>query len=398
MSYCGNHVGKSNIRSQRERHSDNARPFASILIVELHMKLLGIDLFAGAGGMSLGASLAGIQVAVAVENDKNASVTYAFNHSGTRILNQDIRRVSRNDINPLSNGRDATILFGGPPCQGFSYSNQKTRTKENPENWLFLEFLRIARTCRPDWVVFENVRGISDTQGGMFLDKVETGLQKLNYSLSKGILNASDFGVPQNRARLFIVGSPRGARFRFPEPNRHKTVTVGEAISDLPILENGASNPLMRYSTEAHSEYAKLMRGRMQQSPNHFVTNNAPHIIERYRHIPEGGNWENIPAKLMKNYKNRKKCHTGIYHRLRENSPSIVIGNYRKNMVVHPREHRGLSVREAARIQSFPDWYEFFGSIGFQQQQVGNAVPPFLAKAVFTSILKEIGALPPAKT
>jgi DNA (cytosine-5)-methyltransferase 1 len=164
-------------------------------------------------------------------------------------------------------------------------------------------------------------------------------------------------------------------------------VTVHEAISDLPDLPNGASINRMSYKCDAKSNYARLMRGSLQQSSNHLVTKNAPHIIERYKHIPQGGNWADIPPQLMSNYADCSRCHTGIYRRLREDAPSIVIGNYRKNMLIHPTQNRGLSVREAARLQSFPDWYEFKGSIGFQQQQVGNAVPPLLAEAVFRTII-----------
>jgi DNA (cytosine-5)-methyltransferase 1 len=164
-----------------------------------------------------------------------------------------------------------------------------------------------------------------------------------------------------------------------------------EAIGDLPRLDNGASTNWLPYGEAQPSTYARRLRGRLKRSPNHLVSRNAPAIIARYSHIPEGGNWEDIPVRLMRNYADRSRCHTGIYHRLHGYRPSIVIGNYRKNMLIHPTFDRGLSVREAARIQSFPDSFEFLGSIGFQQQQVGNAVPPALAAAVFRRIIEAIG-------
>jgi DNA (cytosine-5)-methyltransferase 1 len=194
-------------------------------------------------------------------------------------------------------------------------------------------------------------------------------------------------GVPQNRARFFLVGSRDGLKFRMPQSSRSKPVTVSDAISDLPILANGAAVSWMPYRTQPASNYARKMRGRHNQSPNHLVTSNALSILKRYSFVPQGGNWEDIPARMMRNYTDRSRCHTGIYYRLRYDAPSVVIGNFRKNMLIHPEQDRGLSVREAARIQSFPDSYEFHGSIGFQQQQVGNAVPPLLARAVFHAIV-----------
>jgi DNA (cytosine-5)-methyltransferase 1 len=250
-----------------------------------------------------------------------------------------------------------------------------------------MEFVRVVRTLKPDWLVFENVRGIVDTAGGVFLDEVADRLARLGYTITQGLLNAVNFRVPQNRARLFLVGSRHAGRFCMPTPSRTAPLTVADAISDLPELENGASESWQTYRCAASSPYARRLRRRLARSPNHLVSNSAPKIIRRYEHVPPGGNWECIPARLMRNYRDTSRCHTGIYHRLRYDKPSVVIGNYRKNMLIHPSQNRGLSVREAARIQSFPDDYEFFGSIGFQQQQVGNAVPPFLAKAVFDSII-----------
>lgn len=347
--------------------------------------MIAIDLFSGAGGMSVGAHWAGIRVAVAIESDKYAAATYSHNHPDTHVICEDIRKVTHIDL-PEQN--EQLVLFGGPPCQGFSTSNQRTRSSANPSNWLFREYLRVVRMMRPDWVVFENVKGIMETEGATFLGYVLSGLANLDYTVSYSVLNAKDFGVPQNRSRLFVIGSLHGISVNMPEPVTSIPVTVREALADLPDLETGASLCVLPYKGRCESEYARKMRGELKKSTNHLVTRNAPHIIDRYRHIPQGGNWEDIPEHLMDNYADRSRCHTGIYRRLTETEPSVVIGNFRKNMLIHPRQHRGLSVREAARLQSFPDSFKFHGSIGFQQQQVGNAVPPLLAKAVFEEVMR----------
>lgn len=346
----------------------------------------GIDLFSGAGGMSTGATACGINVRYAVELDSHAATTFAGNHSGTVLFNRDINSVRGSDFSKLKKN-EPLVLFGGPPCQGFSTSNQKNRHAENEKNWLFKEYLRLVGEVGPDWVVFENVRGLIETEAGYFLDAVLSGFKKFGYTTSHFILNSADFGVPQKRRRLFIVGSRHGQCISVPKKIIIRPVTVAQAFSDLPQLENGDMLDERAYRKNAQTTYAKTLRGTLQNCRNNLVTKNAEYILERYSHIPQGGNWENIPKRLMKNYADESRCHTGIYRRLKENEPSIVIGNFRKNMLIHPWENRGLSVREAARLQSFPDWFTFSGSIGFQQQQVGNAVPPLLAKAVFAQIL-----------
>jgi DNA (cytosine-5)-methyltransferase 1 len=258
----------------------------------------------------------------------------------------------------------------------------------NDKNWLFAEFLRVAAEWRPDWIVFENVKGIAETADGIFLETVLAQVEELRYDVTHAFLQAFDFGVPQRRTRLFVVGAPPGTTFNMPKGWSVQPLTVWDAISDLPKLDNGASKGFLRYRTAPRTDYQRLMRGTLEQCSGHLVTRNFDFVLERYGHIPQGGNFEDIPDRLMKNYADKANCHTGIYHRLDERKPSIVIGNFRKNMLIHPRQDRGLSVREAARLQSFPDDYEFKGSIGFQQQQVGNAVPPLLAKAVFEAVIE----------
>jgi len=346
---------------------------------------VGIDLFSGAGGMSVGAISAGVDVKVAVEMDKYAAITYRANHPDTRLFNSDVRKVKINGY-CQTRKNDVKILFGGPPCQGFSTSNQKTRNKENENNWLFREYLRLTKEQAPDWVIVENVKGIVETENGFFFEKINSDLQKLGYTITHAILNSADYGVPQVRNRVFIIGSLHGIRYEFPKPKKAQ-LTVMDAISDLPRLESGASYHELNYLSAAQNKYQTLIRNNSSKAVNNLVTGNADLILKRYKYIPQGGNWQNIPERLMKNYKDFTRCHTGIYHRLQADKPSVVIGNYRKNMLIHPLEDRGLSVREAARIQSFPDTFHFYGSIGFQQQQVGNSVPPLLAKAIFKKLL-----------
>ncbi|WP_445354498.1 DNA cytosine methyltransferase [Microbulbifer sp. EKSA008] len=350
--------------------------------------MIGIDLFSGAGGMSLGALGAGIDVQQVVEADKYAAATYLANHQPLHgVFADDIRKFRHQPVQNRDN--EGLIVFGGPPCQGFSTSNQKTRSIDNEKNWLFQEFVRVVREAQPDWFVFENVRGILETEGGIFVEQIVEEFERIGFTVSTKLLHATDYGVPQKRARFFIIGSSHGITYRFPDPTHNTPVTVDEAINDLPFIHNGANQCRLEYSNEANTSYIKGLRGRKKSCNNNLVTRNSDLIVERYRHIPQGGNWEDIPDDLMGNYADKSRCHTGIYRRLKLDAPSVVIGNYRKNMLIHPTQDRGLSVREAARLQSFPDKFIFKGSIGFQQQQVGNAVPPLLAKAIFNKIFTE---------
>jgi DNA (cytosine-5)-methyltransferase 1 len=336
--------------------------------------------------MSLGAIWAGVSVKTAIDKDPYATSTYRTNHPEVDVRTCDISALERLGIERKKT--DRLILFGGPPCRGFSTSNQRTRSLRNPTNWLFSEFLRHTAQLHPDWVIFENVRGLLETEGGFFFDQVVSKLRKQGYTVSHWLLNAADFGVPQKRWRVFVIGSLHGVIPKMPTGITTQRVTVADAILDLPVLRNGASVDRMPYRSRPHSSYAEDMRVDLEGCTNHLVTRNDPRILERYKYIPRGGNWKDIPRKLMKSYAAPERCHTGIYKRLRLDAPSIVIGNFRKNMLIHPTQTRGLSVREAARLQSFPDSFKFIGTIGLQQQQVGNAVPPLLAKAVFASILK----------
>lgn len=358
-----------------------------IKILNNHMKaqnLNGVDIFSGAGGMSLGAVNAGIEIVLAIDNNENAAKTYIQNHSNTKFIIDDIRNIKTD-----KKLKDNTfILFGGPPCQGFSLSNTKTRNENNPNNYLFKEFLRFVEEINPLWFIFENVEGITTFNKGKTVQEIRTSFEDLGYNVESSVLYASDYGVPQHRNRFFMVGNRLGIKFVFPEKYNYQ-VSVNEAISDLPLLKNGDIIDSIPYkSNKDISEYSKLMRKESIISTQNYVSKNKDYVVERYKYIKQGENWRSIPDHLMTNYQDKTNCHSGIYRRLDAFKPSVVISNYRKNMLIHPFENRGLSVREAARLQSFPDNFIFKGSLMHIQQQIGNAVPPLLAEAIFKQIIQ----------
>lgn len=345
----------------------------------------GVDIFSGAGGLSLGAEMAGITMRFAIEVNESAAKTYKRNHKHTEVLCQNIKEV---DLRNHFSNNSPFIIMGGPPCQGFSLSNTRNRNMKNEKNFLFREFVRMVKELHPKWFLFENVSGIVHMNHGTVVEMIADEFKALGYSVKFSVLKASDFGVPQNRERFFLVGNSLDIDFDFPSPNDTK-ISVQEAIGDLPILENGDNYNELDYLMPIYeaSEYARSMREKSNKSLQNFVSRNNDLAIKRYSYIPQGGNWQDIPEELMENYADKSRCHSGIYKRLRADQPSVVISNYRKSMLIHPTQNRGLSVREAARIQSFPDHFVFEGPISHIQQQIGNAVPPLLAKAVVKQIL-----------
>lgn len=352
--------------------------------------IYGIDIFSGAGGLSLGAEMAGIRISTAIEINGSAAKTFLRNHKGATVIQEDIQ-----DINPMllhGKNKPVFVIMGGPPCQGFSLSNTRTRNMRNEKNYLFLEFVRFVREIRPAWFVLENVCGITNINKGKAKTMIEECFRSISGydNITSSVLWASDYGVPQNRNRFFIVGNRLGIQFHFPK-KQAKKITVEEAIGDLPSLRNGDMLEESDYSIplEEASSYAQSMREDSNKARQNFVSRNNDLVIERYKYIGQGQNWRAIPDFLMLNYADKRRCHSAIYKRLRADQPSVVISNYRKSMLIHPYEDRGISVREAARLQSFPDTFIFEGPLMHIQQQIGNAVPPLLAKAVFQQIIKQ---------
>lgn len=357
-----------------------------------------IDLFAGAGGLSKGLEQIGFSVKLAVDSDESSATTYKYNHPKAKFIKKDIWDIpSKKLLKEIGlNREELDLLVGGPPCQGFSLSNTKTRDMSNPNNHLVFEFIKKSLETKPKWVLMENVAGLSSFENGSVRDKIIQLFAEIGYSVKCAVLNAASFGVPQNRKRVFFIGNRVGTDLDFldkmMEKREKNPLTIKDAIGDLPIIENGNVVDEIQYRRGKPRAYQKLMRTNSSGTVrNNRVSKNSELVIERYKFIEPGENWCAVLKKmpdLLLNYKDTKNCHSGIYRRLEWNKPSAAITNFRKSMMIHPDHNRGLSVREAARIQSFPDDYIFFGSLGSQQQQVANAVPPLLAKAVGKQIIK----------
>lgn len=367
-------------------------------------KLVGIDLFSGAGGLSLGFEQAGFRIAYAVEKNKSAAETYSKNRKNKRIFvdSRDAREIAPRDIlKKLSlNKGDLDILIGGPPCQGFSISNMKTRNLRNPNNHMVFIFFEFVKKMKPKWFVMENVAGLDTFEEGKIKEYLITTFKKLGYIVDYAILNAADFGVPQNRKRIFLIGNRTGCEMKFLRKLRERKmkfpVTVVDAISDLPPLKNGHGIDAMPYNGRKRrlSNYQTAMRKKADDEvTNNLATRHTDLAVKRFGFIKQGENLISLARKapeLVENYSNLENCHHWIYLRLPSNKPSVTLINYRKNMLIHPTQDRGLTVREAARLQSFPDHYIFYGFLGSQQQQVSNAVPPLLGYAIAKEIQRNL--------
>ena len=359
---------------------------------------VAIDLYSGAGGLSEGFLNAGFAVRLAVDKDRWVTETQRTNHAsrGVEVIAADLTspatfRLVQSRV--LGLGRAPWLLMGGPPCQGFSTANVQTRAHGNPHNSHIRTFLSYVRRLTPPIFLMENVPGLQLFNGGRFLRNILQVVRNTGYHVDLAALNAADYGVPQIRQRLFLLGNRIGAVNYFPlaKVTPPQWVRVGEAIADLPSLLSGATDRVMPYAAKRPSAYARQMRiNGSGHVSNNCVSKNSDLIVERYRHIPQGGNWQDIPDRLMRNYTDKTRCHKVIYQRLATDNPAPVIANVRKSMLIHPLEHRGLSVREAARLQSFPDSFTFKGGIEAQQQQVANAVPPLLAAELASAILNKM--------
>lgn len=348
-----------------------------------------LDLFCGAGGFSYGMEKnAQFKTVIALDNDKYAGETFKQNMPETEVIIGDI---TDDDIKKMivkkAKKNEVNMIIGGPPCQGYSMKGKKLGLKD-PRNFLFREYLNFVKELNPDIFVIENVKGLLLASNGWFKDEIIKAIDELGYVVEYGVLNASDYGVPQARERTIFICS-RHNRVQLPKPIESKKVTVRDAISDLAYLESGEGEFVQNYTTEALSKYQKVMREGSNKLYNHKASKHKQVAIDKLNMIPPEKGKEFLPEELLGNQKFKT-----TWGRLRwdEVSPTIdtrfdAASNGTNN---HPFLNRAITPREAARIQSFDDNFIFYGAKVHIRKQIGNAVPPLLAKAIADQISNKL--------
>ena len=373
-----------------------------------------VDLFAGAGGLSLGFEMSGFSPLSANDLDGAAESTFRANFPETPFLCKPVQELSGRELLDASGVMpgDVDVLLGGPPCQAFSVYNHQ-RSFADSRSGLFREYLRLVDEVQPRVVVMENVVGMTSLGGGRAVEEMHQSLESLGYSVEHRILKAEEFGVPQERRRVFFIGSSSGP-VQWPEATHGacddllashlpRYVSVWDAIGDLPKREAGeGDDSLARYTRKARTEYQERSRREREGVLNHA----APRLTEvnrkRMEHIPPGGSWRDLPHSMLPAgmKKAKRSDHTKRYGRLAKKgrfSTILTKADPHWGAFIHPEENRTLTVRECARAQSFPDRFCFLGSRVDQYRQVGNAVPPLLASAVADAVRASLGAVAPRK-
>lgn len=328
-----------------------------------------LDLFCGSGGLSLGFEMASFDVCAAIDNWSDALVTYRYNHKGLAIQ-ADLEHLKPEEVVKKTNIKHFKVIIGGPPCQGFSVAGK--RIVDDKRNRLYKAFVRFVEYFKPEAFVMENVPNILSIGNGAVKDAILSDFSSLGYIVSYKVLTASDYGVPQNRRRAIFVGL-RNKTFTFPSPTVKVPITAKEALSDLPeeTVEDGGKYPIA-----AQSEYQMKMRQHSKVLYNHQATVHTERTKYIISLVPDGGNYKDLPLELQQT----RKVHIA-WTRLSSNKPSITIDTGH-NHHFHYKYNRVPTVRESARLQSFPDDFIFIGGKMSQLKQVGNAVPPLMAKAI----------------
>ena len=387
-----------------------------------------IDIFAAPGGLSLGFSLAGFRPLAAVDSDMNGVDTISYNFLDTMVFCRDVRELDGKwllDEVGMSRG-DVDVLAGSPPCQGFSIVGRvkiaslirkgiwklekgNPRLIDDPRNLLYKEFVRMVEEIAPKFFVMENVHGMRSYRNGNLVDEILNEFDAAGYRTDCRVLNAAEYGVPQQRKRLFFMGNRLGLPNPFPEKTHSiysapdecsgdctvlmDAVTVWEAIGDLPPLKEGEGEEVTHYNHPPSNHYQTWSRKRSSKVFNHVARSHRQRDLDTFNSMKPGDKWKDLRQEYRDLYGYRDDIFNDKFKRLWKDRPSwTVTAHLHKDgyVYIHPTQPRTITVREAARLQSFPDIFRFMGSRTHQFMQVGNAVPPLLAKAVAGGIGKAL--------
>lgn len=382
--------------------------------------LVAIDLFAGAGGLTEGFRRAGYVVPFALDIDHESCETFRLNHPDTDVAECSITELTPAEIARRS-GSTVDVVIGGPSCQGFSTARKnRWHDPESERNLLWQHMLAVVKQLKPRAFVIENVPGMVAWKTGNFGDQILKEFRGLGYTVSEPrILLAADYGVPQRRRRLFIVGIRGKQKFQFPEPTHmggwrrdtldhwevkreaaglYRHLSCWETIADLPLLEGTTGLQTSRLVNIPLTPIIRRLRGGKTIVRDHEVFEIGEDQLSLIHHVPQGGTWRDIPRHLLPDRFRgmRRTDSSNLLGRLDPNLPAYTITTQFNNVTVgcntHPFEDRALTIREGARLQTFPDRYQFVGSLTSRARQIGNAVPPLLAEVLAVSIAQQLGA------
>lgn len=343
-----------------------------------------IDLFSGCGGFSFGFENAGFHVVLGVDNDETALKTFAANHKNSKTLALDLHKDEAIEaiIEKIGNNK-IDVIIAGPPCQGFSLTGR--RQEDDERNKLFYSVFKLAKRLQPQAVIIENVPGLATLYNGQAKKAIIDEFDKLGYTKNFKILYAPEYEVPQMRRRIFFVGLNQNlGKFEFPEPilTENNFNTCKDAIDDLPTLENDLGQEVSNYDKDPMSSYQKRMRNGGKVLFNHVGTKHTDHVINVISQVPEGCNYKSLPHGVGDSRKFNE-----AWTRYHSQKPSKTIDTGHRNHF-HYKLNRIPTIRENARLQSFPDCFVFHGNKTQQNKQVGNAVPPLLGFHIAKQLLK----------
>lgn len=351
-----------------------------------------IDLFAGVGGLSYGfAHNDHFKIVFANEYEKDIATAYTLNHPGVNMINDDIRNLTEERIRKATGGQPIDVLVGGPPCQ--SYSTLGKRQMDD-RAWLFEEYCRVLSIVRPKIFLFENVSGLLSMQNGKLIEVIKERFRALGYEVRIRLLNAVDYGVPQFRERVILVGMRGENRFLYPAPTHGEGkglcpyVTVEDALSDLPVISNGGS--ATKYASRPKNAYQRYLRENSKTLEEYIAPKNGERLRRIMEALPDGGSKEDLPEEIRPT-----SGYGNTYAKMWWKKPApTMTRNFAtpsSSRCIHPRDSRSLTTREGARLQSFPDDYRFYGSRARKNLEVGNAVPPLLSIALAEQVEIALG-------